>query len=177
MNELRRALPRRQTWSMHSMTTNATRITRTYRQTIKASPDDVFPLLCPVREADWLDGWQYTMRHSASGLVEEGAVFSTPGQGEPETVWIVTRHDPKRRLVEFARFTPDSRVCVLRIQVTPNPPGRSFVHVSYTYTALTPAGEAFIARFTEASFLEAMRFWERSMNHWLETGERLPKQP
>jgi len=151
------------------------RLTRRYTQTIDAAPDRVFPLLCPVREVEWLDGWRYRMIHSASGLVEEGAVFATSGAGEPDTVWIVTRHDTANRLVEFTRFTPESRVCVLRIAVRPKDDARSLVDVAYTYTALSPAGNAFIDRFTEAAFLEAMTFWERSMNHWLATGERLPK--
>jgi hypothetical protein len=153
----------------------AKRITRTYRQTINASPDDVFPLICPVREAEWLDGWQYTMLYSKSGLVEAGAVFSTPGNGEEDTVWVVTKHDPVQRVVEFTRFTPGSRVCVLRIGVTSADQGCSFVDIAYTYTAITTAGDAFIDGFTEDSFLGAMTFWEKSMNHWLATGERLAR--
>ena len=151
-------------------------ITRTYCQTIDASPEVVFPLLCPVREAEWLDGWQYTMLFSQSGLVEEGAVFSTPGDGEEDTVWIVTRHDAVRRAVEFTRFTPGSRVCVLRIGVGPQDAGRSLVDIAYTYTAITPAGNAFIDRFTRESFLGAVTFWEASMNHWLKTGARLARK-
>jgi hypothetical protein len=152
------------------------RITRTHGQTIHASPDVVFPLLCPVREAEWLDGWQCTMLFSQSGFVEEGAVFSTPGDGEADTIWIVTRHDAVRRVVEFTRFTPGSRVCVLRIGVTSTAPGRSLVDIAYTYTAIAPAGEVFIDRFTEDSFRTAMTFWERSMNHWLDTGARLARE-
>jgi len=153
----------------------AKRITRTYCQTINATPEQVFPLLCPVREAEWLDGWRYTMIHSESGLVEEGAVFSTPANGEEDTVWIVTRHDPARRAVEFTRFTHGSRVCVLRIGVRPKGDGRSLVEVAYTYTAITPAGNASLDAFTEEAFLKAVTFWERSMNHWLGTGERLAR--
>lgn len=153
----------------------AKRLTRTYTQTIDAPPERVFPLLCPVREAEWLDGWRHRMICSESGLVEEGAVFSTPGTGEPDTVWVVTRHDPANRLVEFTRFTHESRVCVLRIAVRPNDEGRALVDVAYTYTAVSPAGNASLDQFTEAAFLEAVTFWERSMNHWLATGERLPK--
>lgn len=151
----------------------ARRLTRTYRQSIHASPDAVFPLLCPVREGEWLDGWHYAMVFSRSGLVEEGAVFTTPGDGEDDTVWIVTRHDPSRRHVEFTRFTPSSRVCVLRIGVAPAD-GESIVDIEYTYTAISVAGNAFLDRFTEESFLRAVKFWERSMNHWLSTGARLP---
>jgi hypothetical protein len=150
------------------------RITRTYRQTIEAVPDVVFPLLCPVRETDWLDGWRYTMVYSASGVVERGAVFSTPGAEEPDTIWVVTDHDPAHHVVAFTRFTPGSRVCVLRIVVTPGDAGRSWVDIDYTYTATSSAGETFIKAFTEEKFVEAMRFWERSMNHWLATGTRLP---
>lgn len=152
-----------------------TRLTRRYTQTIGAAPDRVFPLLCPVREAEWLDGWRHRMIHSESGLVEDGAVFTTPGAGETDTVWIVTRLDPVNHLVEFARFTHQSRVCLLRIAVRPNAQDRSFVDIAYTCTTLSPSGDAFLDRaFSEAAFLGAMTFWERSMNHWLATGERLP---
>jgi len=161
---------------MNSTPFTPKRITRTYRQTINASPEVVFPLLCPVREAEWLDGWRYTMLFSQSGLAEEGAVFTTPGEGEEDTVWIMTRHDAVQWAVEFTRFTPGSRVCVLRIGVKPASQGRSLVDIAYTYTATATAGNAFIDRFTEDAFRGAVTFWERSMNHWLETGERLARR-
>jgi len=151
----------------------ARRTTRTYRQTINATPERVFPLLCPVREAEWLDGWQYAMIYAESGLIEEGAVFSTPHEGEADTVWIVTRHDPGKREIEFARFTPGSRTCVLRIAVSAKAEHSSFVDISYTYTGTTPAGNAFLESLTEEAFVEAVVFWEKSVNYFLETGEKL----
>jgi hypothetical protein len=153
----------------------AKRITRTYRQTINAPPDKVFPLLCPVREAEWLDGWQYEMIYSESGFVEEGAVFSTPHPEEEDTVWVVTRHDQVKRIVDFTRFTHNSRTCVLKIFLTPKDNTSSYVDISYTYTAVSPAGNDFFDDFTESIFLEAVTFWETSMNHFLETGEKLRK--
>ncbi len=153
----------------------AKRTTRAYRQTIEAPADVVFPLLCPVREADWLDGWEYEMLYSASGVVEEGAVFATRAAGEEDTVWVVTRHDPAAGIVEFTRFTPRSRVCVLKIAVSPDGFARSHVEVSYTYTAIAPPGEAFLDAWTREVFLEAVVFWEKSMNHFLKTGTRLPR--
>lgn len=155
---------------------SANRIVRRYCQTIYAPPDDVFPLLCPVREAEWLDGWEYTMLYSESGVVERHAVFTTPGEGEPDTVWIVTAHDAAHRIVEFTRFTPGSRVCVLRIEVSADGHGRSLVDLAYTYTATSAAGNAFLDDLTQEKFLEAVTFWEKSMNHWLATGERLVKR-
>jgi hypothetical protein len=160
---------------MHDSGFTARRILRTYRQTINAPPESVFPLICPVREADWLDGWQHAMIYSKSGLIEEGAVFSTPHAGEGDTVWIVTRYDPKEREIEFARFTPNSRTCVLTIAVRPGATLRSYVDIAYTYTATTPAGNDFIDRLTEETFLAAVVFWEKSMNHFLATGKKLVK--
>ena len=160
---------------MDKLDFNAQRITRQYRQTIDATPEKVFPLLCPVREAEWLDGWRYDMIYSESGLVEEGAVFCTPDEGEEDTVWIVTRHDPRTYRVDFARFTHGSRTCMLKIVVKAKDENSSYVDIAYTYTSIMPAGNAFIDKFTEAAFLEAVTFWEESMNYYLETGKRLKK--
>ncbi len=153
----------------------AKRITRTYRQTINARPEKVFPLLCPVREAEWLDGWRYAMIYSESGLVEEGAVFSTSHKGEEDTVWIVTKHDPEEHQVEFTRFTHKSRTCVLKVAVGPKDENSSHVDISYTYTGITPAGNVFIDNFTEETFLEAVTFWEKSLNHFLDYGRKIKK--
>ena len=155
--------------------TDDNRVVRTYRQTIDAPPAVVFPLLCPVREAEWLAGWRFTMIYSASGVVEEGAVFATSFDVEADTLWIVSRHDREAGAVEFARFTPGSRTCLLKIAVSPFGNQRSHVDVSYAYTALSPAGEAFLAAWTNEKFLTDVVFWERSMNHYLETGTQLIK--
>ncbi len=153
----------------------AKRITRSYRQTINALPETVFPLLCPVREAEWLDGWEYEMIHSESGLAEEGCVFSTPGEGEEDTVWVISRYDRENYLIDFTRFTPDSRTCVLKVTVTPKGSTASHVDVTYTYTGITATGNAWIDNFTEDNFLNAVKFWERSMNHFLETSGKLER--
>lgn len=153
----------------------ARRVRKSYRQTIDASPEIVFPLLCPVRETEWLDGWAYSMIYSVSGLVEPGAVFSTANPGEENTVWIVTQHDVETRRVEFTRFTPQVKLCVLTIGVEPLGDHRSHVDVSHAYTSLTPKGNQFLETWSDQSFLDAMTFWERSMNHFLKTGIRLQR--
>lgn len=154
---------------------SAERIKRSYRQTIMGTPEKVFPLLCPVRETEWLDGWRYTMIYSESGLVEEGAVFSTPAHDEEDTVWIVTKHDTEAYELEFARFTPKSRTCILKIAVRSRDENSSYADVSYTYTGTTDAGNHFIDRLSETEFLKAVTFWEKSLNYFLETGRRLKK--
>ncbi len=153
----------------------AKHVTKEYCQTIYASPDKAFPLLCPVREAEWLDGWRYTMIYSQSGLVEEGAVFSTPHDGEPDTFWVVTKHDLSNLSVEFTRFTHQSRICVLKIGVRLRDESSSYVDIAYTYTSISPAGNKFIDEFTDDVFRADMKHWENSVNHFLKTGEQLKR--
>jgi hypothetical protein len=153
----------------------AKRSTWNYRQTIHAAPGVVFPLLCPVREAEWLDGWKYEMIYSKSGLAEEGCIFSTPCHGEEDTVWVISRHDRENHLIDFIRFTPDSRICVLKVAVTPKDETVSTVDISYTYTGLTVDGNAWVDNFTEDTFLDAVKFWEMSLNHFLKTGAKLER--
>lgn len=154
---------------------HARRVVKAYRQTIEGAPARVFPLLCPVREEEWLDGWAYRMVYSASGLVEPGAVFTTSAPGEADTVWVVSRHEPAQGVVEFCRFTAASRTCLLRIVVSALDGQRSSVDVCYEHTSLSPAGETFLDGVTDDAFLGAMRFWEASMNHFLTTGTRLAR--
>ncbi len=60
------------------------RVRHGYRQAINATPDTVFPLLCPVREMDWLAGWRPHWVLSASGVAERHCVFQTPGDDGPD---------------------------------------------------------------------------------------------
>jgi hypothetical protein len=167
--------PKQQENAMNGSDFKARHVTKKYCQTIYTSPGEVFPLLCPVREVEWLDGWRYTMIYSKSGLVEEGAVFCTPHDGEPDTVWVVTKYDLSNFRVEFTRFTHQSRICVLRIGVRLRDESSSYVDISYTYTGISPIGNQFIEEITDDVFRADMKHWENSVNHFLRTGEQLKR--
>lgn len=143
------------------------RIVRAYRQTINAQPDRVFELLCPVREADWFPGWEYSLVYSESGLAEPDCTFLSHHPGEPDTIWIITRHEPENRLIEFARITPGLKAARLMIRVEPETPSRSRVEIAYTMTGLGPEGNEALIELTQERFEEGMRFWESSMNEYL----------
>lgn len=152
------------------------RVVRRYTQSIEAAPDVVFPLLCPVREGEWVDGWaeRCEIVHSDSGLAEEGCVFRTRAEDGRETVWTVTRHDPGARVVEFHRVTAGLLATRLVIGVEGRPAGRSAVSIAYTLTPLGAAGrQALESDWDEPSFARDMGWWEQSMNHWLRTGQVL----
>lgn len=152
------------------------RSVRSYTQRIEAPPERVFPLLCPVREAEWLEGWGdgVEMIHSQSGVAEDGCVFRTRAAGWPETVWMITQHDSAGRVVEFVRVTTGLAATRLRISVEGGDDGSSVVFVTYTFTPLSAAGRAFVEQnHSEQAFEADMAFWEASMNHWLRTGGML----
>ncbi len=152
------------------------RIVRRYTQQIEAPPESVFPLLCPVREAEWLEGWvdKLEMIHSNTGHAEDGCVFRTRVPGRPETVWMITRHDPIERVVEFFRVTTGLLATRLTIGVDGRSDGSSSVLITYTYTPLSAAGRAFVKdTHSEDAFRTDMAWWEDSMNHWLRSGETL----
>ncbi len=141
------------------------RIIRTYVQHIDASPEVVFPLLCPELEKAWLPGWDYRMIHSASGVAERGGVFETLHE-LGKTRWVVTDHEPSRR-VGFVRFQPDGIIVQIRISLGRHHQGATAVCIEYSYTPTDEAARAILAASTDAEWLDDMTHWEGSMNAWL----------
>src|SRR5262245_61051246 len=82
---------------------------------VDAAPPVVFPLLCPVRERDWIAGWDAAIVCSRSGLAEAGCVFQT-GRGPAAITWIVHTHEPPRR-IGFTLIAPDRWIELLDIAV------------------------------------------------------------
>src|SRR5437763_11613499 len=75
--------------------TQPNRATHSYRQRLHAPPARVFPLLCPVRETEWADGWLPELVFTSSGFAERDCVFITPDK-LGNAIWYVTRHEPAR---------------------------------------------------------------------------------
>ena len=99
------------------MSFQSKRIAHEYTQTNSASPERVFPLLCPVREAEWVPDWQYRLIYSESGIAELGCVFTTRDDDGSETTWVVTEYAPVAFKIAFAWFTPGLLVAQINIQL------------------------------------------------------------
>ncbi len=61
----------------------AKKIKNRFVQHFHAPYSKVSPLLCPVREYEWIEPWQCEMLHSDSGFAEKNCVFRTDAPGEP----------------------------------------------------------------------------------------------
>jgi hypothetical protein len=147
------------------------RAVRTYTQRLVAPPEAVFPLLCPVREADWIDGWDPVVVYSESGVAELDAVFVT--EAEPaNAIWYITRHEPERGFVEMVKITPDVTACKLTIALREAGTGAEAT-ITYRHTSLGPEGDAIVDAFTEAYYRQFMQDWEARINHYLTHGTPL----
>jgi hypothetical protein len=148
------------------------RARRCFTQRLRGSAADVFPLLCPVREAEWIDGWEPEVVYSASGRAEEGCVFVTRDGGD-EAIWVIDVHDPEAGILEMVKSTPGCLVTRIRIEVADDGPGRSRARVAYEHTSLSPRGDGLVAAFTEDRYRALMERWEARLNHFLTTGRML----
>ncbi len=151
------------------------RVKHSYTQSINGTPEQVFPLLCPVSELDWAPGWSIDWVISTTGLVEQECMFQTPpaAGAKNASIWIVTRHAPDDFQVEMYKVTPGLTVGKLAISLTASGDDVTQAYISYEFTSLGAEGDAFLEGFTTEWYENFMRGWEAAMNHYLKTGELL----
>ena len=142
------------------------RVSRSYVQHLDAGPADVFPLLCPVREVEWVEGWDPGIVISESGIAELGCIFTTPA-GETEAIWTVTEFLPDEGRIAFLKVTPGQTVAEIRIALEADGSGGTRADVTYAHTALSAAGRVVVDEFTEEAYQEFMRGWEKELNGFL----------
>ena len=140
-----------------------------YTQTLVAAPDEVFPLLCPVREMEWEEGWEPSLVISASGVAEPDCIFVVP-DGKREATWVITVHDQVRFRIQFVKVTPGYLVAKIDIALYAADGNTTRAVVSYEYTALGDDGAAFVESFTESYYEVFMRTWEEALNKYLREG-------
>lgn len=143
-------------------------------QTLKATPDKVFPLLCPTREYDWIETWKCELLFSQSGIAELDCIFATHFPGDEREIWVVDRYEPNE-LIQFIRFS-ESRVIRYRITLTDNNNGTTTASWEQTITALNEAGNRYVESLSNIEFGQKIKGLENMLNHYLETGKMLKAQ-
>ena len=148
------------------------RISRKYIQINVGPPDKVFPLLCPVRESEWLPHFKAKVIYSSTGISEDGAIFQTThGDGEPIT-WIITRYKPNS-LIEMIYIIPNILIVRINIQLVNHDKEHTETAIRYTYTGLSERGNAEVEKFTEERFNHQMEYWEKAINFYLIHGKMI----
>lgn len=149
------------------------RVNRTYTQHLIGSPETVFPLLCPVREAEWIQGWDPLFVVSDSGVAERDCTFVTSALPS-NAIWYITRHEPAAGFVEMLKLTPGVTACRLSVQLRAVA-GGSEADVTYCHTSLGPEGDEFVAAFSEDYYVKFMQDWEARLNYYLHHAKARPE--
>ncbi len=158
---------------MKNVEFKANRVVCAYKQKINGYLEVVFPLLCPEKETLWLSGWDYEMVWSKTGYAEKNCIFLTKTQKEKDTIWVNVIRDYSNGEIEFLIITQELRVTNLNIKVK-ELINFSEVDITYTSTSLNEDGNRFLTDyFSKKLFEQRMKEWERSMNHYILTGEML----
>lgn len=150
------------------------RASHTYLQRLEGPPEQVFPLLCPVRECEWVNGWDPTTVITESGVAEQDCIFVI-GPEDDEATWVIVTHEPPVR-IEFLRVVPKTSVGRIHIHLRPHGLGGTAAEITYTHTAISDGGRKVVDEFTAEAYTEFMREWEAELNHFLRTGEKKPRR-
>ena len=100
-------------------------------------------------------------------------MFTTPHDGASDTTWFVTQYDREAYFIEFVRMTPGENVVRINIELKVINENQTHAHIEYQHTGLNTRQNSFIENELEAAFISNMRAWEKSINHYLATGEML----
>jgi hypothetical protein len=151
---------------------NGCRRKRSFKMTLSASPEQVFPLLCPTREYDWIESWQCEMIYSDSGFAELGCIFKTSFAADgPEDTWVVSRHE-EPVLIEFVRVNP---LRVIRYTITLSRAGNGGTEAEWAQviTGIGEEGRQFVRGLEDEGFSARMAMVEKMLEHYLMTGAML----
>ena len=171
--------------TIHRDDTAGNRIEVASRAIIRAPREQIFELSCPVREEDWIDGWDssvYELVHSRSGVNEKNCVFrerlSRPLLfGEPgPTTWVTTVHDPDRFALEFLLLFGDIAVLNRRVRLERLDDGATACDCTDTLLLLDRTLSTSELDGLAAKMQGFLYFTWNTLRHYCETGEALPGQ-
>jgi hypothetical protein len=137
---------------------------------VNASPEVIFPELCPTREYDWIEQWECDLIYSRSGYAELDCVFTTSFPKEENDTWVVSRYEPPER-IEFIRVNPDRAMRYI-VSLTPL---ANTTRITWTQfiTGLNEAGNRVVENLSENAYSAMIDAAGKMLTHYWETGERM----
>jgi ribosome modulation factor len=145
------------------------RFDREYQMHISGALDEVFPLLCPVREYEWLNGWKCTMLFSKTGFAEKGAMFYT-SSGFPfykKLNFYITEYDPNRRIC-FLIVINSVGTILFSIDLIPNKADSTTLIWHYVVTSHSKIGERLLkTELTPEKFTKDLENKEQDLEYFI----------
>jgi hypothetical protein len=150
-------------------TFKAVRIVKTHKMELCADARTIFPLLCPVKELDWIEGWDKicNMIYTESGIAEEGCIFETNKTPEGKSIWICNNYDLEKTKIEYIKHIIDKIIIKWSMEVKDESHNKSSIFVNYVVTSLTDEGNTYAKDYMEVTFPALMRGMEEGMNRYV----------
>lgn len=144
-----------------------TQVTRSGVFSCQAMIEDVFPLLCPKKEEDWIPGWECETIWSRSGFNEDGAIFRTAKPYGTKLYWNTVRCDIKHGLVEFLIVAPELYMFRFEITVKPDDAGGLSLRFVQTFTSVSEQGSAMLQQYAAEDFGQRIQALQGCMTKYL----------
>lgn len=160
--------------------TDRVRVHFHHPMTVRATPEEIFPLLCPVREFDWIPHWDCKLVYTESGVAERNCIFQTnTGQtdkpGEGVDTWVVSHHEPPQR-ISFVRVDDQRTIQYdVFLEAVPQANGGDTTKLDWhqEITALHEDGDRFVRELKASDFSAMIEKVEAMLEYFLRHGEPL----
>lgn len=143
---------------------------------LQAAPDVIFPLLCPVREEEWVAGWDnktYELVYSKSGFNEEGCIFRTAYPEGNDAVWVCLMYDKQTYTVEFLVYVTELMIRKMQIHLITDDNGMTDAIFEYSLTAITEKGNSIVDAYSDQAHLQSVSGLGMMINHFLKNGKKM----
>ena len=158
------------------MSFTSSQFTRKGDINIRARAEDVFPLLCPKREEEWIPGWECETIWSHSGYNEEGAIFRTTKPYGTELYWNTLQYDRLKKVVDFLITAPHRYMLRFTIEVAAANDGLLTLSFSQTFTSVSEEGNELLNQYKAEDFAERLRNLGEFMNQYFQNKSRNEKR-
>jgi hypothetical protein len=143
---------------------------------ILARVEDVFPLLCPKREEEWIPGWECETIWSHSGYNEEGAIFRTTKPYGTELYWNTLQYDMLGKVVDFLITAPHRYMFRFKIDVIAANDRLLTLSFSQTFTSISEEGNELLNQYKTEDFAGRLRNLGEFMNQYFQNKSRSQRQ-
>jgi hypothetical protein len=113
---------------------------------VAAPPAVIFPLLCPVREREWIEGWSGQAVHAGTGVAEPDGVFLAGPSSDPPAIYVVSRFE-QDRVIEYV-VVRTQWVQRLALRLSPSKTGTR-LEMERVFTGLDDTGNALVLEMGE----------------------------
>ena len=151
------------------------RIARKHTIKVNASKEELFPLLCPVRESEWMPGFSSQNVYSESGFAELHCIFQTGPNEVNKTIWIIPVYE-KDNFIEFIYHEAKIKVVIIKLSLSDLSNSETSLQVEYIYTSLSEDGNTQLEGITEEAFKNQINSWEICLNYFFKNGTIIPDE-